>query len=528
MKRLYTGGNILTLLSEDDRVEALVIEDGKIIDKGSRADMTARHGDAEIIDLKGQTLMPSFIDPHSHITSTAESLMMCSLEGTSSIEEILERLKLYIKTTEKKPGDFVIGVGYDNNRLPGRIHPTAGDLEELKGYNVAVAHASGHMGVLSYSALEYLGIDDSTPSPEGGLIGHDENGHVNGYLEETAFTALTARLPRPGAEESLKALKKAEDIYLANGITTAQDGLTRKAESQLLSAAADMRLLEIDTVEYIDMKYFKELYSSDNGTYRNHLRQGGYKIILDGSPQGRTAWMLTPYDDEEDYCGYPNYGLEELEEFVGAAMEEEVQILAHCNGDAAAEEFITAFEHVAARYDEDTRKRKLKKVRPVMIHCQLLRPYMSMRMKKLNMTASIFVSHIRHWGDVHIENFGFGRATMISPVQSCLDNGLLVTFHEDTPVLPPDMLEAMECATERITGNGVQLDESERCSRYDALLACTLNGAIQYGEEEMKGTLEVGKLADLVILSGNPLEDRLDGISVMETIKEGKTLYRRA
>ena len=528
MKRIYTDGNILTLLSESDRVEALVVEDGKIINKGTKAEMTGRYRDAEIVDLKGQTLMPSFIDPHSHITSTAESMMMCSLAGTSSVEEIIERLKSYIKATGKKEGDFVIGVGYDNNRFPGKIHPTAKDLEELKGYAVAVAHASGHMGVLSYSALKYLGIDDDTPSPEGGLIGHDEDGHVNGYLEETAFTTLTAKLPRPKPEETLKALEMAQDMYIKNGITTAQDGLTTKAETEMLDAAAETGILKIDTVEYIDMKYFKDLYSKERSTYRNHLRQGGYKIILDGSPQGRTAWMISPYDDEEDYCGYPNYGLKELEEFVHTAMEEEVQILAHCNGDAACDEFITAFEHVAAKYDDETRKHKLQKVQPVMIHCQLLRPYMAMRMKKLNMTASIFVSHIKHWGDVHIENFGFGRATIISPVESCLENGLLVTFHEDTPVLPPDMLEAMECATERITASGVELDRSERCSRFDALLACTLNGAKQYGEDDMKGTLEVGKLADLVILSGNPLHDRLSEIKVIETIKEGETVYRRA
>ena len=441
-RKIYFGGNILPLTGEGERLDAVAVGDGIIMDTGKKEDLLSRWPGAEEIDLEGRTLIPSFIDPHSHITSLAETEGLCSLEGVKSTDEILARLSSYAERMEKKPGDFVMGFGYDNNDFPGHKHPTRDDLDKLAPFRAGVSHKSGHMGVMSSGALEFLGITDDMPDPEGGHIGHDENGRCNGYLEETAFTTLTAKMPRPKMEDRLKALELAENIYFSYGITTCQDGITKTAELSLLEEAEKRNLLKMDVVSYMDMRDHSMLFSKEKTHYVNHFREGGMKIFLDGSPQGRTAWMLEPYKGgDPGYRGYPIYTDEEVEAFIEKCMDDEVQILAHSNGDAAAEQYIRCFERVAGSYPPEERERKLRKVAPVLIHAQLLRPGQMPRMKKLNMTASFFVSHIKHWGDVHIENFGFERANIISPVKSALENGLLVTFHEDTPVIKPDMVD---------------------------------------------------------------------------------------
>ena len=223
--------------------------------------------------------------------------------------------------------------------------------------------------------------------------------------------------------------------------------------------------------------------------------------------------MTKPYEGEESYRGNPTKTNEEVENAVHKAVEEERQLLAHCNGDAAAEQYIQACQKQPIE--------KLKKIRPVMIHAQTVRKDQLEEMKKIGMIPSFFIAHVYYWGDIHLKNLGEDRASSISPAKSAEELGLIYTFHQDSPVLPPNMLETIWCAVNRTTKNGVLLGKEEQISVYEALNAVTISAAYSYFEEEEKGSIRKGKKADFVLLDKNPLKvpkEEIKNIKVIEVI----------
>ena len=524
---LYYGGEIVTM-EEGTAPQAVLVEQDRIQMVGKLAELRAHCGpDTEMVDLKGTALLPAFIDAHSHITAWAQTMGLISLEGTAGFEEIQHRIRDFRDSRGVKPGEWMMGFGYDHNFLREGRHPDRWLLDDAAPENpLLITHASGHMGVVNSQALQILGIGADTPEPAGGHIGRQgENGEPTGYLEETAFTQISAALPRPSLEQLCRQLEMAQEDYLSRGITTVQDGLTHENEWMLLSHMAEAGRLRLDTVCYPDMKQNHDLLDTDSPyyrRYRNRLKIGGYKIFLDGSPQGRTAWMSQPYQGEKDYRGYPVYEDSQTAAFMEEAVERGIQLLVHCNGDAAAEQMIQTYAAAAGN--------KNVGLRPVMIHAQLVREDQLRQMAALGMVASFFVAHTYYWGDVHLRNFGGKRAEKISPVRTAIREGVPYTFHQDTPVLPPDMLETIWCAVNRMTREGKRLGVEERISPYEALKAVTINAAAQYFEEDEKGSIRPGKRADLVILERSPLScppEEIRNIQVLRTIKDGKTLYER-
>lgn len=529
MKTLYYGGDILTM-EQPLYAEAILVEDGIIRALGKKEDLAAIAGaDTVRFHLNGHTLLPAFLDPHSHITSFSNTLSLAHLDGVQSFDELGSRLLSFQKERKIPAGAWITAFGYDNNFLTEGRHPDKSVLDHiLPDYPVLVTHASGHMGVLNSAALAALGIDSNTPDPEGGLIGRvPGTREPNGYLEETAFTLLASKLPQPSMEQLCSLMESAQDIYLSHGITTVQDGLTKQGEWAVLKEMAEKKRLRCDIVCFVDLRDNKAIAEQNRQyvkQYRNRLKIGGYKIFLDGSPQGRTAWMTKPYlGDGPAYKGYPIYPEDTVTSFLEEGLRDQMQVLAHCNGDAAAQQFLDAYrtarEAVPSAPD----------IRPVMIHAQLLRRDQLPELRRLHMTASFFVAHTYYWGDVHRKNFGAERADFISPVKSAIREGVNYTFHQDTPVLPPDMLDTIWCAVNRITKEGSVLGPDECVTPLEALRAVTVNAAYQYFEEDRKGSLAPGKLADLVILDRNPLKAdplSLRDIRVLETIKEGNVLYR--
>ncbi len=518
MKTIYLNGTIRTMVRAQT-VEALAVENGRIVETGRARDLLRAYPMARQIDLCGHTLLPGFIDGHSHITALAQTLLLCDLKGAQTFSEIQSRLRAFQSKRQLRAGEWVLAFGYDQTVLAEGIHPTAVLLDAALPENPAlVTHASGHMGVLNTEALHRLGITASTPTPEGGVIGRNPDGTPNGYLEEAAFTRLTASIPRPDAGQAAQSMLDAERVYLENGITTIQDGLTRAAEWALLSAVQDR--LTADVVAYVDITDSAHLV--ERAPAGSHLRIGGYKLFLDGSPQGRTAWMTAPYADNPDYCGYPVHSDNAVEQYMRKAVRENRQILVHCNGDAAADQMIAAYRKARESSPND--------VRPVMVHAQLVRPDQLAEMARLNMIASFFAAHVYHWGDVHLQNFGPERAAGISPVHTALSLGVHCNFHQDSPVLPPDMLETLRCAVRRRTKAGVLLGPQERITPLEALRCMTADAAYAYFEEKEKGTLEPGKRADMIILNRDPAdcpEEALDTLEVLETIKDGRTVYTK-
>ncbi len=529
MEKLFFNGTVLTMESEGDAPEAVLIRDGRIQFVGKLEEARAQAApDAEQVDLQGHCLMPGFIDAHSHAVMAGQMALCADLSECTCFEEIADTLKQYIAEHTLESGQVVLGFGYDHNFLHEKEHPGKALLNQVSTeHPIIILHVSGHMGCANSKALELAGITAATEIP-GGMIRLDEGGEPDGYLEEAANVYLQTSLADRIKMDMESIAWKMQKVYLQYGVTTVQDGATAAETMGLLKLMAEQQQLTLDVVAYPMITNGGAKVLADNperdGNYVEHVKLGGYKLILDGSPQGRSAWMSEPYCGKDlDYCGYPWMKDEEVEAAVRKAVAEKRQILVHCNGDAASEQFLNAYEKAVKEFGKAD-------LRPVMIHCQTVRTDQLKRMKKLDMIASIFVGHVYYWGDVHCENLGERRANRISPAGEALKLGVMVNFHQDTPVTKPDMLHSVWCAVNRVTRDGKVLGSDQRIGVYEALKAVTINAAYEYFEEEEKGSIREGKRADLVILDKNPLTCepmRLREIKVLETIKDGVSCWKR-
>lgn len=531
MKSVYYGGDILTMEAEDDRPEAVLVENGIIKKVGRLSEMENSSGSVRKVDLQGKVLMPSFIDTHSHISMTAQMAAVADLSTCNNYSDIVQTLISFKHKSEYATDSMIIGFGYDHNSLLEEKHPDKEILNQVsKDTPVFILHISGHMGCTNDAGLKLAHIDERTPNPPGGVIGRIPNTNVpNGYLEEAAIMLVQAEIMPHMQVDTGVLLDIAQKKYYENGITTVQDGAASLETVKLLSDAAEADRLKIDVVSYplinanVDT-VFKN-YSQYVKTYRHHFKIGGYKLVLDGSPQGKSAWLSRPYENAGDYCAYPWFQDQEVEEFTLKAVSDNQQLLVHCNGDAASEQFLNAYEKAILNSSNEMKM----DLRPVMIHCQTVRKDQLDRMASLKMIPSIFVGHTYYWGDVHLKNLGLERGNHISPVKSALSKGLIYNFHQDTPVTQPSMLHSVWCAVNRITKKGKCIGEDERIGVYDALKGVTIHSAYAYFEENKKGSIKEGKVADLVILDKNPLKVPtmdIKDIQVLETIKEGTTIYK--
>lgn len=530
MKTFYVNGTILTMEEDALYAEAVCVEDGRIKAVGTEKEiLKLKKEEDEIVDLEGKTMLPGFIDGHSHFAGTANSMTQCDLTNCTSFQEIIDTMKDFKEKRELSDDAWIVGCNYDHNFLQEERHPDRFVLDKISETNpVLLVHASSHMGVTNSQGLKLQGIDEKAEDRPDGRYGRVEGTNTpNGYMEEKVFLEFQSKLPVTSLEELMHLMVEAQHLYASYGITTVQDGMVGKPLFQLLKAAAEMGILKLDIVGYVDIMTATDLMEQRNpyvGNYEKHLKLGGYKVFLDGSPQGKTAWMLEPYEGETEYCGYPIHSNETLRGYIETALDEGQQLLAHCNGDAAAEQYVSQFEQaLEARGEKES-------YRPVMVHAQLVRKEQLERMKKLGMMPSFFIAHTYYWGDIHRKNFGMERASRISPAKDALDCGLKFTFHQDSPVVPPDMMRTVSCAVNRVTKSGQVLGEEEKISVLEALKAITVYGAYQYHEEEIKGTIAVGKNADFVVLEKNPLEadkEHLADIPVLLTIKENQIVYRR-
>ncbi|MCU7585821.1 amidohydrolase [Adlercreutzia muris] len=539
MGKLFCNATFVPLTDEDARAEALLVDDeGRIAFVGPLEEARERAGGAEEVDLGGAAVLPGLIDPHSHFTGSLQYLLFADLSECTSFAEITDTLREFAAKRRIGPDGVIMGNGYDQNNLVEQRHPDKSVLNAVStDVPVLITHVSNHMGVANDRLLELAGITPTTPDPEGGRYGRmDGTGDLDGYAEEPAamnpFYAVTT--PRLGLDFNAM-IGDMQRIYLEHGVTTCQDGATAPDMAAVLAGLAKAGLLQMDIVAYpmwgTDvMATLAANPEYDSQDYHGHFRFGGLKMFLDGSPQGLTAWMTEPYaegpDGERDWVAYGTMTDEDAAAFAKIAIDSNHQLLCHCNGDAAADQLLRVYE--AAR-DASGNPGKAA-LRPVMIHAQTARADQYGKMAEIGMIPSIFSSHIWYWGDAHLRNLGPARGGRVSACGDAARAGLPFTLHTDTPVLRPNLLEAAWCAVNRVTKAGAQLDEDQKVTPYEAMRAITFNGAYQYGEEDLKGTLEAGKLADLVVLDRNPLAvdpREIRDIKVLATIKEGAVIYRR-
>lgn len=534
---LYLNGDIITMNPAQPSAQALAVRDGKILAVGDRDHVRNAAGKhTRIIDLKGQTLVPGFIDSHGHFGMSAmymafENIASPPVGPVNNIADIQKILR--DKKTTTPAGEWILGRGYDEAYLAEGRHPTRADLDKVSTeHPIALMHVSMHFITCNSKCLQLAGIDADTQAPPGGVIRRiADSDEPNGVLEEKALYTLLPFLPLHDSEKYLKLIEQAQDYYASFGITTVQDGASIESDLQLFELAAQRDLLKLDLIaypHYSAMELLNERYRPSQD-YQNHWRVGGVKLGLDGSPQGKTAYLTQPYHQplahhNDDYLGYPIMAQVEVNTHIDHFFAQGWQTLVHANGDAASQQMIDAVALAQQKHGQGDR-------RTVMIHAQTVRDDQLDQMKALQIIPSYFASHTFFWGDWHRDSvLGPQRAKRISPLKSTLNRQMPYTLHNDAPVVPPDMLRLVWSAVNRVTRSAEVLGHQQRISVLDALKGVTLNAAYQNFEEQIKGSIEVGKLADLVILSANPLRVdpmQIKDIQVLETLKAGKSIYQQ-
>jgi predicted amidohydrolase YtcJ len=536
---IYVGGDIITVNDAQPTAEAVAVKDGRIVAVGTLVEVeSARKGAAtRVVDLAGRTLAPGFIDGHAHFLGFGAQAVGANLlappDGSvKTIDDLVAKLQEFAKGPDVGRTGWIFGMGYDDALL-GR-HPTRDDLDKVsKDIPVIAVHISGHFSVMNSAGLAKVGYTAATKDPEGGVIRRREGSREpNGVLEELASIPYMIHALSPQKPEDMDYfLKKGLELAKSFGYTTANEGRAFAFQHAYLLDAAKRGLLDIDVLSFIDYTDRKVIPVPTSRTYDGHYRVEGMKITLDGSPQGRTAWRTIPYlippdGQKPGYKGYPAIpDTKVVEALFDEAYQKGWQVKVHANGDAAIDQMIAAMKPVQAKYGPGDR-------RHVLVHGQFVRRGDQLdSLKELQVIASLFPMHTFYWGDWYDQIIGPELAQQISPIRTALDKGLRVTSHTDAPVALPNLMQVMWATVNRTSRSGKVMGADERLTPLEALKAVTIWGAYQFFEEDSKGSIEVGKLADFVILDKNPLKvdpATINQIVVLETIKEGNPVYTRS
>lgn len=541
--KVYVNGKIITVDAKNSVAQAVAVKSGKILAVGSVANINKLKGSQTVVvDLGGKTVIPGLIDGHSHFMSLERTktanVSAPPVGPVRTIADLVAELKKYKAEKNIPDGEWINGFGYDPDQLAEKRHPTKGDIDGAFPNNpVVITHVSGHMAVANSAALKLGGVDSTTKDPAGGIIVRKEGSNEPaGLLQERAQGLVRRGRPAktPTLDEQLSALKEQQLYYASQGITTAQDGSTSFESLQLLKQAADRGELLIDIETLPSYGIVDKVLGNPDfkyGVLDKHLKLNGFKFVSDGSPQGKTAFFgkayLTkvPGCDNAECRGFPVTTQQQFNDAVKKGFQNNIQVFVHCNGDAAIDMYIEAIETANRELGTSSLNR-----RPVVIHSQFVRPDQLDKYKTLGMLPACFTNHTFFWGDVHVQNLGESRASFSSPLKTALNKGIIATNHTDFPVTPVNQLFLLWSSVNRQSRSGKVIGPNERLTPIEGLRAITINGAYEYFEEGIKGSIEPGKLADFAVLSGDPLTIdplTIKDLVVLETIKEGKTIYTR-
>ena len=535
---IYVNGNVLTMDAAGTVSEAVSLREGLIESVGSSEEMLALAGDnTVVVDLRGRTVLPGFIDAHGHFPGSGQTVFSADLNSppigeVTHLSQLLERLT---RLGQTRTDGWIIGHGYDDTLLAERRHPNRDDLDKVSADRpVAIIHVSGHLAVVNSAALAILGIDAESLDPEGGVIvrepDSDGGRRPNGVLEETAARAVWEYTLDLSAMDALRMTTQAAEEYLAAGVTTASAGGMPTTFATLLGFLSQLnqfpqRVALFPLFEEVGEQLLNSSATLDSFA-RARVSVPRVKIIADGSIQGYTGYLSAPYHvpykGDADYRGYASVPREILFEQVAGLYERRIQVAIHCNGDASIEDGLDAIEYAMQQHP-------WPEARPLMIHAQMTREDQIARMAELGVTPSFFSAHTYYWGDRHAAIFmGPERAANMSPARWAQEAGVRFSSHLDTPVTPMLPLQAVWSQVERKSTSGTIIGPGQRIDRLSALRAVTIDAAWQVFMDDVIGSIEPGKDADLVVLSDNPLTaPDLRSLKVDRTIIAGATVYRR-
>ncbi|BDZ63560.1 amidohydrolase [Agromyces mangrovi Wang et al. 2018] len=529
---ILTGGTVITVDDADTIAEAVAVTDGLITAVGSADEIAALAGpDTTTVDVGGKTVIPGFVDGHSHVSMGAPYIKHAALQpaptgDVRTVADILRKLHDAKDRNQPAPGEFVIGWGYYPDEMEDDGVLTADILDrEFPEHRVAVVHISGHGGVANTRVLEDHGFVDGVDDPDGGtIVRYPGTRKPNGVLWEQAWIPLVFGLLDYEESAMFQMLRE----YARWGVTTVQDGAASMEQVHQVRDLADGAGIPVDVRSLVVFTDFQEgLESGLIGTTSNGHTVQGLKLILDGSPQGRTANVTEEYvtggpGGEQHWHGLAVIDQATTDQLVELAYRNGVQVFAHTNGDGAVDQLLTAHRNAVAAGATPPG-------RTVPIHSQVMRIEQLDDYVAEGFEPSMFTVHTYLFGDTHIRNFGERRAFGISPMRTAIDKGLKPTNHSDYPITPINPLLLLWSSVVRRSSGGVVLGEVQRVTPLEGLRALTINGAYEHRTEHDRGSIEVGKLGDLVVLDANPLEvdpDAIRDIAVVTTYKRGEVVYQ--
>lgn len=542
---IIKNANILTMDEDIWRAGSLAVTDGRISGIWNEAE-PPQNGineteETETIDLEGYTLMPGFIDTHNHILMYAQQRNQanCSTPPNKNIDEVLDRIRL--KVREISEGKWVQGYGYDDTLLEEQRHPTRWELDKVSpNHPVFVNHISGHLAVVNSKAIELAQVDEKTPDPEGGYLGRDSDGEINGVLyEKPAMNLIQAMIPKPTVEELITLLGEGARDYLSEGITTNSDAAVgisfdeMELDAHLKAAEQGInpmysQLLIMHTLlgkggkfdGYTANQLDQEIQERSNGK----ARLDSAKMFQDGSIQGLTGALRQPYYNAPDVVGDLFHDQQDFNDEILDLHKRDFRIAIHGNGDKAIGSILEGYNYALDQAPKQDHRHRIE-------HVQTATNQDLDRMKHLGVAGSVFINHVYYWGDRHEKLFlGPERARRISPLADIVERNLLYVLHSDCPITPISPLFSIWAAVNRVTREGNTLGPEQRIDINEALKTMTIYGAKFIFDEENSGSIELGKRADFALLDADPTKIdpmKIKDIMVLKTFIDGKEVFSK-
>ncbi len=532
---VVVAANIITVDGANPRAQALAVQSGKFVAVGGEAEVRALIGpDTRVIDAVGRTITPGFIDAHMHPSPTYPvtsrlGRVDSSPASVGSIDDLITALQEKARSTPA--GQWVIGTRYQDTKL-GR-HPTRHDLDRASTQHpIRIGHSSGHVSAVNSYALEMAGITRRTPDPAGGGFERDAIGEPTGVVWENAIGLVNRAgppLPEPTREEELEGLGRTYESFLSKGITSIVDaGGSSTSFRRYQDAVARGQPLRV-TIMFRD-GYLADLRKLNlrTGFGDDHLRIGAIKMVHGNSLSGRTCWLYEPYDiinpktGKKDYYGIPpSRSQEQLDELVFEIHEAGFQVAVHSNGDREIDMVLGAIEKALARLPRPDHRHRIE-------HASVASLEILERAKKLGVVLALH-SYVWEHGD-KMEAYGEARWGMMHANRSALDLGIPVAGNSDYGVSAADPLLRIQSMVTRTSAEGKVYGAEQRLSAEEAIAVWTLGSAYSTFDEDVKGSIEIGKLADFLILSADPTAvtaDRIKDVAVEMTFIDGLLMYER-
>lgn len=527
---IYYNGDILTVNQANEVKEAVAIKDNKIVAVGTSEEVLSKKNAAtKLVDLKGKCVVPGFIDSHQHMGMQAFNAISidCRYPNVKSIDDILKKIEDIRKDLPK--GAWIRGWGYNETLLAEKRHPERFDLDKAAPDNpVFLIRVCGHVSANNTCALNLAGIDDHSPDPSGGEIVHNEKGLCTGVVKEKAHNMLL-KAALPAEDELLKGMKAVSDRITKEGITSVHEAgaygslLMKALQKGTESDIVKQRIYSI-LFSFIDNEDFVYNYI-DSGIHtgfgNEKFKIGPVKLMVDGSSSAPTASVIDEYCGTKGDHGILCYTPEEVDRVLLDAHKAGFQVTCHAVGDNAVTVVVNAIEKALLKYPRENHRHRIE-------HCAVVNDDLIKRIKKLHISAVAQPVFFYEFGDGYVKNYGEDRVNKMFTCKTWFDNGVVTTGSSDCPVTTSNPIFGMYIAMNRITQSSQLISQDERVSVEQALRMYTINGAYASFEEDIKGSIEPNKLADLVVLSESPYKvspDKISDIKVEMTMIDGKIVY---